>query len=180
MAEPLKLLVGSDASLAPYARVRAGLVAYRLSAGSPFAVVPFDADLQDHLHAHYGTGEWLDAPDAPLTTSDLAFAARASLAGPLAYLERWPPVVGATADGTADAPVEIALLWQAGVLALRPRALIAADRVRLAPPFWPINTVLRSLGVGVVPGLDEAAAFGLERWSTAADIVAAAPRVRIG
>jgi hypothetical protein len=138
---------------------------YRLAVATDLGVILIDDELQDALHRQYGTGEW-PVGDAPsLTDTDHAFAMNASHAGPLGYVERF-------AD---DEGYEVALLWRAGTLAMRPR------RVSLADPgpsnLRPANLMLRALGVSPIAGLDEAATFGLDAWRTNADIAEGARRI---
>ena len=111
------------------------------------------------LHGRYGTGEWLEQPTHPdaappcLTSTDLAFAATASVGTGLAYLET---------NYFGGAGWQSAAVWIDGRLAMRP-ALVHASEAR-PPKLWPINGALRLLGVSASYARladDEFTAFGL-------------------
>lgn len=136
---------------------------YRLSPASDLAVLPVDEALLDDLHRAYGTGEWLDT--VRLTSADMAFAADASKRGALAYLET-------DYDGANGS--EAAAFWTGGALAIRPLVMAAEQGERRPRATWPINAVLRELGVIASPGLDEVATFRLDRYASNAVIAARA------
>ncbi len=123
---------------------------YRLAPGADFAVMPIDDALQDDLHRRYGTGEWLDT--VRLTLSDVAFAMETARHGPIAYLET---------DTCAGGGAQAAVLWGGGAVAIRPLSMTTQQSQARPRTTWPINAVLRGLGVVAGAGLDEFETFGL-------------------
>jgi hypothetical protein len=169
MGHHLRLFVAHPQVLV---RFRAALPAVRLhalQAGAKLAVLSLDDDLHDALHRAYGTGEWLDMGAVWLTTTDIAFAARASQAGALAYIET---------DYAGGAGQQSAALWSGGDLALKPTTLDASAVGNRPRSTWPVNAALRGLGVQALGGLDEFDSFGLGAYRSHDDIVARALPLR--
>ena len=141
----------------------------RLAPASAFPVLPLDDDLHEQLHSVYGTGDWHEA-GVLLSSSDLAFAAKASRGAVLAYIET---------NYFGGQGAQCALLWRDGVLALKPGAMEEAT-ARVRPrPLWPINVVLKALGVAARAGGDEFAELGLERWRHTEDIIENATEIAV-
>ena len=140
MGHSVRLFAGSLPSLRPFiaASPSAGVFALRIA---DILAVPISETVHDELHAAYGTGDWLEE-GALLTSTDLAFAANASSAAPLAYLQT--DFFGATGE-------QVALLWRDGGLALTPIRLSSALMRSRAPSFWPINIALKGLASLRVP-----------------------------
>ena len=131
--------------------------------------MPISENVHDELHAAYGTGDWLEE-GALLTSTDLAFAASASRAAPLAYLQT---------DFFGSEGEQVAMLWRDGGLALTPMRLSSTLMQSRAPSFWPINIALKGLGVVASPSEDEFTTFGLGDWRHTEDILAHAPQISL-
>lgn len=169
MGHRLRLFTGALTALRPFTEISPHARVFALAADSPLPVLPLDERLHDALHAAYGTGDWLDE-GAMLTSTDLAFAAKASRGAALAYVET--NYFGG--EGT-----QVAALWRDGALLLKPVAMDAETARQRPRSLWPINVVLRTLGVTAQPGGDEFAALGLERWRGTEDIVAHAAEIAV-
>ncbi|MDX2288828.1 MAG: hypothetical protein NW217_08425 [Hyphomicrobiaceae bacterium] len=176
MSARLQVFIGPSTVLAGFSRIApdtrpltlplipGGVVQSRLFAR--LGLVPLTEDLQDRLHDTNGTGEWLDGP-IDLTTTDLAFAARLSVGAALAYVEIEP------SPGKPDSPAaQAAVLWAAGSVRLGPTYLAGAQALARARPMWPINTVLKALGVEAHAPLDEAGCLGLYAFPDTAALLA--------
>lgn len=150
MAHQLNLFIGHPEVLRRYADTSDRVRLFRLTPGSNLSVLPLDDDLHDALHHIYGTGEWLAGPR--LTSTDLAFAARTSLLGPLGYVETY------YAGGQGH---QAAALWSGGEIAIRPLVMGRDQQQSRPQATWPINAVLRGLGTAAAAGQDEFEAFGL-------------------
>jgi hypothetical protein len=153
----LRLFVGHKAALqAIVQRVSAARIVALVPA-IPVYLLPLTDEVHEGLHRINGTGEWLDfAGDqsAPLlTTTDMAFAARASAGSALAWIE---------AGTAASQSGQIAAAWIDGALQMKPTLMRNGDR--RPPSLQPVNMALRLLGVaagGPGSGQDEFAALGL-------------------
>lgn len=166
MEHDLALFVGPRLSLRPFLEVMRDVRAYTLTPDSDLAVVPLDAPLEDALHRRFGTGDWPDGQALRLSTTVQTFAAECATLAPLAYIE--------THD-LGDARQQSAVLWQSGRAVIGPSMLDLKGPGRQRPPsLWPINVVLRALGVRALAGGDEVAAFGLGNFRDAAAITATA------
>lgn len=167
MAHNIRLFAGSRRVLAPYEALHPMARLFALTANADVVVLPVDDDLHDAMHQAYGTGEWLEGP--PLISSgDMAFAARASEAGPLAFLET---------SYFGGGGHQAAVLWTSGLLALGPMVMKASDQERRPARLWPINAALRSLGVVPEEGEDEFQAMGLGFYRSNEDIWSMAGQV---
>jgi hypothetical protein len=169
MSHNLRLFAGHPQVLLRYRTMLPDARMHALTAGARLAVLSLDDALHDTLHRAYGTGEWLETGAIWLTTSDMAFAARASQTGALAYIET--SYAGATGQQSAT-------LWAGGDLALKPTTLdmsAAGNRPRAT---WPINAALRGLGIPTNAGHDEFDSFGLGVYRSHDDILKRALPVR--
>jgi hypothetical protein len=169
MAHRIRLFAGHPRVLERYSAAVAVARVYYLTRGAEFAAMPCDDDLLDALHRAYGTGDWLDTLALSITTGDMAFAAQASTAGPVAYLET---------DYHGGTGVQSAALWIGGTAALKPIALTSDAAGNRPRPTWPINAALRGLGIKATAGLDEFESFGLGNYRSNAEIVRHALQVR--
>jgi hypothetical protein len=169
MGHQVRLFVGHPNVLSRYHAVLPNVRLHTLVAGVALAVLSLDDDVHDALHKAYGTGEWLD-DGAGLTSTDIAFAARSSKTGALAYIET------AYFGGTGR---QSAVLWIGGGIAIKPTSLettAAGNRPRAT---WPINAALRGLGVQATSGHDEFDSIGLGHYRSHDAILARALPVRI-
>jgi hypothetical protein len=153
MGHNIYLYAGHLEVLRHYAETSPLVRLYRLTPGADLVVMPVDDVLQDDLHRRHGTGEWLET--LRLTTADVAFAAVMSRRGALAYLET---------DYFGGAGRQAAALWAGGASAIRPLSMSGEQSAGRLPATWPINAVLRGLGVVAAGGLDEFDTFGLGRF----------------
>jgi hypothetical protein len=165
MAHRLRLWVGDPRVLERYQAVVVTARLYYLSRGADFAVLPMDDDLQDALHAVYGTGDWLEASGLALTSGDVAFAAAASRAGRLVYLET---------DYQGGTGTQAAVLWVGGEFALKPLSMAVVAGGSRPRSTWPINAALRGLGITAAQGFDEFDRFGLGAYRSNDEIAARA------
>lgn len=168
MAHNVRLLAGSARVLGAYTALHPMARMFALTSKANVLVLPLEDDLHDALHRIYGTGEWLDGPPL-ISTGDMAFAARASMAGPLAFLET---------SYFGGAGHQAAVVWKEGVLAMGPVSIKAADHERRPASLWPINAALRSLGVAAVEGDDEFQSFGLHFYRSNESIWSMAQQIR--
>lgn len=168
MGHAVKLLVAHPEVLQRYRTVAPQAVAYTLTAGASLAVLPLTDDLQDALHKSYGTGEWWEEA-AGITTTDAAFAARASQAGPLALIET---------DYFGGTGSQCAALWSGGDLVMRTAWLDSAALRNRPRATWPINAALRGLSLAAAHGLDEFDTLGLANYRSNDDVAARALPVR--
>jgi hypothetical protein len=169
MGHHVRLFVGHPTVLLRYRTALPAARIHTLVAGTALAVLSIDDDIQDALHKAYGTGEWLD-DGAGLTTTDLAFAARSSETGALAYIET------AYFGGAGR---QSAVLWIGGDITMKPTSLettAAGNRPRAT---WPINAALRGLGVQATAGHDEFESFGLDRYRSHDTILSRALPMRV-
>lgn len=165
----VRLFVGASAALAPFLSAMRWPRAFALTPGANFPVLVFDDEAQDALHLANGTGDWPEGVGHTLSTRDLAFAAAASRAAPLAYLET---------DYEGAEGTQAAALWFDGALTIAPIRIDTATALLRPPSVWPINAALRGLGFRAVPPDDEFTSFGLKRWSSNSEIRAHARPVR--
>lgn len=161
MGQTVRIFVGAPAALAPFRQLDPAVVFYTLTPASDLAVLPFGDDLQDRLHDRYGTGDWPEKQSIRLSTTDQSFAADCSTRAPLAYIET---------DYFGGSGTQSAVLWQAGQLLIGPATLDTTQGVQRQPTLWPVNVVLRALGVRAKPPEDEFAAFGLANVRSNDDI----------
>jgi hypothetical protein len=127
--------------------------AYTLTADGEIGVLPFDDRVEHALHRRFGTGDWPAGQALLLSTTVQTFAAECSLRAPMAYLETHY-------DGAGGQ--QAAVLWQGGRAVVGPSALeISGVGGQRAPSLWPINVVLRALGVRATATEDEFSVFGL-------------------
>ncbi len=170
MPSNLSLFVGLPVALAPFVTLSGAARLYTLHADTDLVVLPFDVDVQDHLHARFGTGDWPEDQSLALSTTDQTFAADCSRHAPLAYLQ---------CDTDDTIALQSAALWQLGRLSLGPTTLdmkgAAGGR---AVTLRPINVALRALGVIAAVGSDEFTVFGLNAYADNAEIHARARPVR--
>lgn len=164
----LRLFIGPPAALARFVAAVPGAGIYELTSGAQFLALPFDDEIQDALHTANGTGDWGETSPIALSTGDLAFAALASRAAPLAYLET---------DYEGQEGTQAAALWLDGELIIPPLAIDTATALQRPPSVWPINAALRGLGVVAKPPHDEFTSFGLRAWTSNAEIRARARRL---
>jgi hypothetical protein len=166
MGHQLALFVGSASALRPFRVVLEVLRAYSLTPASDIAVVAYDELLEDALHRRFGTGDWPEDQSLLLSTSVQAFAAECSLIAPLAYLQTHY-------EGSEGS--QSAVLWQGGRAVVGPTTLDISGAARQrAPSLWPINVVLRALGVQASATEDEFSRFGLGQFRDHAGIQASA------
>ena len=132
---------------------------FALTSQAPLFVMPLTQIVRDQLHAANGTGEWPEIfVGATLTTTDLAWSARASVGSALAWVAR-------TADVTEASNHQSAAVWIDGGVAMKPTQMSENDR--RPRKLWPVNMALRLLGVETEiasgPFQDESVTFGLAR-----------------
>ncbi len=154
MGHRVGLFVGPLTVLRPFVLAAPGTRVYALDAASPFAALPLGEDVHEALHTAYATGDWLD--DGPLLTStDLAFAARASRGAALAYVELEPDAAGLG---------QCAMLWRDGAVVMKPARMDASASAGRPAALWPANIALKGLGVVSRAGADEIGTLGLVRF----------------
>lgn len=157
----VRLFVAAFGVLARFSELASEAGIFALTPGASLLVLPFDEDVQDSLHRRYGTGDWPETAAHALTTSDLAFAAEVSRAGPIAYLET---------DYRGAMGSQTAALWVAGHFAIPPLTIDTRTALSRPASVWPINAALRGLGVLAAPPHDEFTTFGLRTWTSNAAI----------
>ncbi len=170
--EPIRLFAGRPAVLRAFLAVSKSARVFATAPGADILIIPLTDDLQDDIHRVWGTGDWLTAGPR-IAAGDMTFAARASQAAPLAYIERFE---------LDDGLEESGILWASGALSLGPLTLHRAAASPTSRPrsLWPINVVLRGLGGGSDEAADEASAFGLgEDVVTLGELVARSREVHI-
>ena len=171
MTSNLSLFVGSSAALVPFVSLSPAARLYTLHANTDLIVLPFDIDVQDHLHDRFGTGDWPEKQSIALSTTDQVFAADCSRVAPLAFLQ---------CDTSEDGGFQSSALWQFGRLSLGPTTLdMTGAGLGRAATLRPINVVLRALGVITGANADEFMAFGLGAYADNAEIHRRARPVRI-
>lgn len=164
MGHKVSLFIATPSVLGAFRRACPVAMAFRLGRRPDLAALPLTEDVLDRLHASYGTGEWLST-GAMLTTTDLELAARASRAGPLAYVET---------DYFGGEGGQAAILWRGGERVLGPAAIRAESEHARPRQFWPINAALRGFGIAAAPGLDEFDTLGLGEYRSNEALMAAA------
>lgn len=167
MGHHVRLFVGEAGAFALYRTLVPAMTLYRLRQSTEFAVLPLDDELQDRLHHAYGTGDWSENGGPRLSSSDMTFAARASSAAPLAYLET---------DYFGGTGLQHAVLWRAGALTIGPMTLDVQLSQQRPTSLWPINVVLRTLGVAATLHEDEFIRLGLGEYRSNEDILGRAKR----
>lgn len=161
---------------AAQAAADAAVAIYEVPSPMGLTVLPVDDRVHDALHRAYGTGDWLS--EGPrLSTGDLSFGLKASMAGPLAYLE-------AVLDD--DRFHQAAVVWRDGAFALRPQSLIlaTAETEHGTQPaggrqrsLWPLNQALQQLGVTPTPSADALEQSGLAAFADNDELRAASRRI---
>lgn len=161
----VSLFVGPAAALRPIVGIASSARIFALMPRTSLLVLPLCQEVRDQLHMAHGTGEWLTTEPgylgAGLTTTDLAFAARASAGSALAWIATAPSPEG---DGRTH---EGAAVWIDGAVAMRPTLMPASER--RPRKLWPVNMALRSLGVDTGradAGTNESDVFGLARFQS--------------
>ncbi len=170
MAHSVKLFVGPLLVLRPFLEVSKHAGIYSLTPDASLFVVPYTDELQDDIHGANGTGEWL-AEGPRLSSGDMTFAARASATAKIGYLET---------EYFGGAGEQSAALWAGGRLVLGPLSLrmdgYGAGRPR---SLWPINAVLRGLGVEARGEVDEFDVSGLGNYRSNSAIEETAQRLAL-
>ena len=164
----MKLFVGPLLVLRPFLEVSDHAGIYALTPDASLFVVPYGDQLQDDIHGSNGTGEWLE--EGPrLSTGDMTFAARASGTAKIGYLET---------EYFGGAGEQSGALWVGGQLVLGPLSLhMDGDGAGRPRSLWPINAVLRGLGVEAGGRMDEFDAFGLGNYRSNSAIEKMAQRL---
>jgi hypothetical protein len=153
MAHEVALFVGTAVSLRPFAEMLPEARAYTLTPDADIAVLPFNEALEAALQRRFGTGDWPEGQALLLSSTVQTFAAECSQRAPLAYLETHY-------DGAGGQ--QAAVLWQGGRAVVGPATLdVSGVGRQRVPTLWPINVVLRTLGVRATASEDEFSAFGL-------------------
>ncbi len=155
MGHRVRAFVGDALAFAHFRQVAPAAKLYRLSPATDLVVLPLDEELHDALHRLNGTGDWPENGGPLLSTSDLQFAARASDRAPIAYIET---------DYFGGNGLQHALLWKSGMLAIGPLSLDIQTGAQRPTSLWPINVVLRALGVAATLHEDEFTRLGLGRY----------------
>ena len=162
MGHSVKLFAGTASSLRPFLELSPEARLYLLTQDADIAVLPYDEAVHDALHRRFGTGDWPKNQRLRLSTTDQTFAAECSARSPLAYLET---------DYFGGTGWQSAALWQLGRLAVGPTSLqTGGDSPTRAPSLWPINVVLRALGVRASGDTDEFSTFGIDLYRSNDDI----------
>ncbi len=163
MAHAVRLFAGPILSMRAFSQASRYARTYALRPQANVVVVPLSDDLQDDLHGIVGTGDWLERGPR-ISTGDMAFAAKASRLAGVAYLET--EYFGGVGEQSA-------VLWKGGVLGVGPLtySMDATAKGGGRPrSLWPINVVLRGLGVVASGFIDEFEAFGLGDYRSVDDI----------
>ncbi len=156
MAHDVALFVGTALSLKPFLELAPNARAYALTPDAEFGVLPFDGPLEDALQRRLGTGDWPEGQALLLSTTVQVFAAERSARAPLGYLETHYDEGGGQ---------QSAVLWQGGRATIGPTTLnIPGVGAQRPPSLWPINVVLRAIGVLATATDDEFSAFGLVNY----------------
>ena len=166
MAHCIRVFAGLPSALRPFLDLTPAACLYTLTPDADIAVLPFDDDAQDALHRRFGTGDWPEGQAMGLSTTDQSFAAACSVKAPLAYLET---------EYFGGRGRQSAALWRGGRLAIPPATVDSADGTdQRALTLWPINVVLRALGVAAGASVDEFSAFALDGFRSNEKICATA------
>lgn len=168
MGHHIRIFIGEAAAFNLYRATFPGLALFRLTEATPLLVLPLDDDFHDELHKSYGTGDWNEHGGPRLSTSDMTFAARASAEAPLAYVET---------DYFGGNGLQHAIMWRSGALAIGPATLDVQLSQNRPTSLWPINVVLRALGVAATLHEDEFTRAGLGRYRFLDDIAERGIRV---
>lgn len=167
MSHCVNLFIGQLPALRVIAAVSPRARVFALAPGPEFLALPLTDEVHDDIHRQLGTGDWL-ATGAMLSSTDLVLAQRASRGLALAYVET---------DYFGGAGRQNALLWRDGALILQPAELASgASRPR---SLWPINAVLRGLGVVAAASADEFETLGLALWRSNEAILANAAEITL-
>ena len=163
MGHAVRVFAGPLIALRAFERISRHARVYALTPDAPVFVVPFNEDLEDDVQQLQGTGDWLQTGPR-LSTGTMAFADRASQGASLGYLET--EYFGGIGEQSA-------VLWQNGVLTLGPLSMSndSSGAVGRRPrSLWPVNAVLRGLGVRSAGHDDEFDALGLGAYRSLAAI----------
>jgi hypothetical protein len=163
MGHAVRVFAGPLVALRAFEQVSQHARIYALKPDATIFVVPYDEDLEDDVQQFQGTGDWLETGPR-LSTGAMAFAARASQSAGIGYLET--EYFGGVGEQSA-------VLWQNGALALGPLSMSADSGVvgRRPRSLWPVNAVLRGLGVRAGDHDDEFDALGLGSYRSLDAIV---------
>ncbi|MEQ1647797.1 MAG: hypothetical protein ABL898_04345 [Hyphomicrobiaceae bacterium] len=161
MGHRIRAFVGDAASFSAFRAIAPASRLYSLSPSTHLLVLLLQDDLHDALHRANGTGDWLEGAGPLLSSSDFQFAARASERAPLAYIET---------DYFGGEGMQHAVLWQHGSLAIGPLTLNVQTGTQRATSLWPINVVLRALGIAATMHEDEFTRLGLGAFRDAESI----------
>jgi hypothetical protein len=169
LGHAVRLFVGPLVALRAFEKISRHARIFALTPEATVFVVPFDEDLEDDVQQFQGTGDCLDAGPR-ISTGVMAFAARASQGAGISYLET--EYFGGVGEQNA-------VLWQNGVLTLGPLTMSSDGGAlgRRPRTLWPINAVLRGLGLRAEVGLDEFDAIGLGAYRSLDAIVERAQQV---
>lgn len=170
MIDGLRLFVGPPLGLKAFTSLSPHAEVFALTQKASVLAVPLTDDLQDAVHASAGTGTWLDTGPR-LASGDMAFAARASTAAALGYIEIFT---------SPEREEECGVLWSGGVLKLGPAGMIRGVGVPARPrSLWPVNVVLRGLGIDSRGYADEGDAFGVRGYRSVEELRSGAVRVEV-
>jgi hypothetical protein len=169
MGHAVRLFAGPLVALRAFEQISRHARIFILTPDATVFVVPFDEDLEDDVHQFQGTGDWLDAGPR-ISTGAMAFAAWASQGAGISYLET--EYFGGVGEQSA-------VLWQNGVLILGPLTMSSDGGAvgRRPRTLWPINAVLRGLGLRAEEGHDEFDAIGLSAYRSLDAVVERAQQV---
>jgi hypothetical protein len=166
MGHRIRAFVGHAIAFAAFRPIKTDVRLYSLSGATNLLVLALDDELHDALHRANGTGDWLEGAGPLLSSSDCQFAARASERAPLAYIET---------DYLGGEGMQHAVLWQNGLLAIGPLTLNVQTGAQRATSLWPINVVLRALGIAATMHEDEFTRLGLGAFRDTEAIRSSAP-----
>lgn len=162
----LRLFVGGRSVLRQFREITDKLRLFDPGGATGLAVMPLDDDLHDELRRTYGTGDWLEQGPR-LSSGDIAYCAKLSRAGPLAYIE-------AIADKGGFS--QAAMAWRDGRVSVRPQffAATSINSPIRARALWPMNVALHDIGAHPGPHQDALEVTGIARFASNADIIARA------
>lgn len=169
MGHRVRAFVGPLTALRPFVAAAPVARVFELHAGAPLPLLPLDEVVHEALHTAYGTGDWIEAGPL-LSSTDLAFAAKASRGAALAYVET---------DYFGGAGRQCAVLWRDGAVVLKPTEMDAETGRTRPRSLWPINMALKGLGIIAAAGGDEFTVSGLGGWRHTEDIIAQARELPI-
>ena len=167
----VRLLVGPESAMRSIRTLVPRVRIFALTSAPAALALVLTDEAHEALHAANGTGEWLDfatEESGPrLTTTDMAFAARASMGSALSWIET------CYEGGQGE---QVAAAWIDGALAMKPNLLRTKENRPRS--LRPINVALRLLGLTPsIAGHDEFEAFGLTHYCSNEAILARARAV---